>query len=99
MSENKFPAAWDEQKVKRVLARYEGQSEEDAAVEDEAGVRPSDTVMKVPHELVAKVHWEAASVKRSCIGKGARLPLRVYDALGWLQVPYGESGLVTMSRG
>jgi hypothetical protein len=39
----------------RVLAHYEGQSEEDAVAEDEAGVRPSETVMNVPHELVAKV--------------------------------------------
>ena len=40
---------------RRVLAYYEEQSEEDALIEDEAGVEPSDTVMKVPHDLVAKV--------------------------------------------
>jgi hypothetical protein len=55
MSQNKFPAGWDEDKVRRVLAYYEEQSEEDALIEDEAGVEPSDTVMKVPHDLVAKV--------------------------------------------
>jgi hypothetical protein len=55
MSENKFPAGWDEQKVRKVLAHYEGQTEEEAAAEDEAGVQPSETVMNVPHELVAKV--------------------------------------------
>jgi hypothetical protein len=55
MSENKFAADWDEQKVRRVLAYYESQTEEDALVEDESGVQPSDTVMNIPHELVPKV--------------------------------------------
>jgi hypothetical protein len=55
MSENKFPADWDEQKVRRVLVHYEKQTEEDALVEDEAGIQPSDTVMNIPHELVPKV--------------------------------------------
>jgi hypothetical protein len=55
MSETKFPADWDEQKVRRVLAHYEAQTEEDALVEDESGVQPSDTVMNIPHELVPKV--------------------------------------------
>jgi len=34
---------------------YEGQSEEGATVGDEAGIEPSETVMDVPHDLVAKV--------------------------------------------
>ncbi len=55
MSETKFPAHWDEEKVRRVLAHYEGQTEEDALAEDEAGIQPSETVMSVPHELVPKV--------------------------------------------
>jgi len=55
MSQNKFPAGWDEAKVQRVLAHYETQSEDDALAEDEAGVVPSETVMSVPHDLVAKV--------------------------------------------
>ena len=55
MSDNKFPHNWDEQKVRRVLAHYEEQTEEDALAEDEAGIQPSDTVMNVPHELVPRV--------------------------------------------
>jgi hypothetical protein len=55
MSENKFPPDWGEQKVRRVLAHYEEQTEEDAVAEDEAGIQPSDTVMNIPHELVSKV--------------------------------------------
>jgi hypothetical protein len=38
-----------------VLAHYEEQSDEDAVVEDEAGVEPSETVMNVPHDLLAKI--------------------------------------------
>ena len=55
MSESKFPADWDEQKVRRVLTHYEEQSEEDALAEDEAGIQPSETVMNIPHELVPTV--------------------------------------------
>ena len=42
MSEIKFPADWDEQKARRVLTHYEEQTEEDALLEDEAGIQPSD---------------------------------------------------------
>ena len=55
MSETKFPADWDEQKVRRVIAHYEEQTEEDALAEDEVGIQSSDTVMNIPHELVSKV--------------------------------------------
>ena len=55
MTENMFPAGWDEEKVRRVLAYYEQQSEDDALVEAEAGMEPSETVMNVPHDLVPKV--------------------------------------------
>jgi hypothetical protein len=55
MSQNKFPDGWDEHRVQRVLAHYEAQTEEEALVEDEAGVEPSETVMNVPRELVPKV--------------------------------------------
>jgi len=36
MKQNKFPAGWSEERVKRVLALYEEQSEEEAVAEDEA---------------------------------------------------------------
>jgi len=55
MSQNKFPSGWDDEKVRRVLAHYEEQSEDDALLEDEAGVESSDTVMDIPHDLVPKV--------------------------------------------
>ena len=52
MSENKLPEGWDDGKLQRVLTHYEGQLEEEALLEDEAGVRPSETVMSVPRDLV-----------------------------------------------
>jgi hypothetical protein len=55
MSENAFPADWDEAKLRRVLAHYEEQTEEDALAEDEPGIQPSETLMNIPHELVSKV--------------------------------------------
>ena len=55
MSQNKFPDGWDADKVGRVLAHYGEQTEDEALAEDEAGVRPSETVMNVPHSLVSKV--------------------------------------------
>jgi hypothetical protein len=55
VSENKFPAGWDEERVRRVLAYYEEQAEEEALVEDEAGIEPSETVMNVPHDLIHEV--------------------------------------------
>lgn len=52
MSENRFPKGWDEDRVRRVLARYESQSEDEAVAEDEAAMAPSETVISVPRELV-----------------------------------------------
>jgi hypothetical protein len=64
MSQGKFPTGWDEEKVRRVLAHYEEQTEEDALLEDEAGIEPSETVMNVPHDLVPKVR-ELIAKRRS----------------------------------
>jgi hypothetical protein len=55
MKQVKLPSGWDESKIKRVLGAYENQYEEEAVVEDEAGVAYTETVFNVPHELVAEV--------------------------------------------
>jgi len=55
MSKNDLPSGWDEARVKRVLAHYEGQTDDDATNEDEEGIAPSETVMNVPRDLVPKV--------------------------------------------
>lgn len=64
MSENKLPEGWDDGKLLRVLAHYEGQTEEEAFLDDEAGVRPSETVMSVPRELVPEVRELIAKRRR-----------------------------------
>ena len=55
MNKSEFPKGWDESKVRRVLAHYEGQSDDDAVAEDEAAVQPPETIMAIPHDLVASV--------------------------------------------
>ena len=42
MIRNEFPAGWDEEKVRKVLVHYEEQTEDDALVEDEAGMESSE---------------------------------------------------------
>ncbi len=56
MKENEFPPGWDEDRVQRVLAYYEAQTEDEAVAEDEAAFEsPTETVMIVPVELVAVI--------------------------------------------
>ena len=51
MNQNKFPPGWDEDRVRRVLAHYEAQTEEEAVAEDEATFE-NQVVIGVPYELV-----------------------------------------------
>ncbi len=56
MKENEFPPGWDEARVRRVLAHYEGQSEEEAVAEDEAAYESStQTFVEIPNELLPAV--------------------------------------------
>jgi hypothetical protein len=55
MSKKRLPDEWDEGRAQRVLAHYEGQTEDEAVAEDEASVESSETVMNVPRDLVPKV--------------------------------------------
>jgi hypothetical protein len=64
MSEQKFPAGWDEEKVRSVVAFYDTQTEDEALIEDEAGMEVSETVMSVPHELVPAVRELIAKRQR-----------------------------------
>lgn len=53
MKKSQFPAGWDEERVRRVLAHYETQTEEEAVAEDErAFKRKGRTVVEVPPELM-----------------------------------------------
>ena len=56
MKESKYPAGWDEERVRRVLEHYEVQSDEEAVAEDEAAYEaPTGTMMQVPIDLVPVV--------------------------------------------
>jgi hypothetical protein len=56
MKTKRFPKGWDEERVRRVLAHYESQAEEEAVAEDEAAYEvPAQTVMLVPNELVPAI--------------------------------------------
>jgi hypothetical protein len=56
MKQARFPAGWDEQRVRRVLAHYEDQTEEEAVAEDEAAYEDATQAMiEVPRELVPAV--------------------------------------------
>ena len=57
MSEpQKFPAGWDEDHVRDVLAHYEGQTEDEQAAEIEAALNAEGiTMIAVPTELADEV--------------------------------------------
>ena len=56
MSDMKYPAGWDEARVKRVLDHYDAQTDEEAVAEDEASwEETSHTKMGVPVDLVPTV--------------------------------------------
>ena len=51
-----FPEGWSEARVRRVLAHYEGQTDEEAVAEDEAPFgNEGETMVAVPRELVPAV--------------------------------------------
>ncbi|MGH9531970.1 MAG: hypothetical protein ACRD2Q_06220 [Terriglobales bacterium] len=56
MKQNRFPAGWDEERVRKVLSHYKQQTEEEAVAEDEAAFEDQGhVVMEIPHELVSVV--------------------------------------------
>lgn len=53
MKQSKFSPGWDEQRVRKVIAHYETQTEDEAAAEYEAMLQDqSQTAMEIPMELV-----------------------------------------------
>jgi hypothetical protein len=56
MKKSKFPKGWDEERVRKVIAHYEKQTEEEAVAEDEAAYETrTQTAMDIPIQLVPKV--------------------------------------------
>jgi type II secretory pathway component PulC len=53
MKQNRFPPGWDDERVRRVIAHYESQTEEEAVAEDEAASEDQQqTLMEIPRDLV-----------------------------------------------
>jgi len=51
-----FPPGWNEARVRRVLAHYESQTDEEAVAEDEAAYEQrGHTMVEVPSALVPRV--------------------------------------------
>ena len=60
---DRYPRGWNEERVQRVLSRYEAQPAMTAVAEDEAALEaPGYTVMTVPTELVPAVRELIASL-------------------------------------
>jgi hypothetical protein len=56
MKKEQYPKGWDENRVRKVLAHYESQTELQAVAEDEAAYEDtSQTFMEIPNFLVPKV--------------------------------------------
>lgn len=66
MRKNKFPPGWNEERVRRVLAHYEEQTEEESMAEDEAAFEDStQTVIEVSKELLPAIRELIAKHKES----------------------------------
>ena len=66
MRRKRFPPGWDEERVRRVLAHYEQQTEEEAVAENEAAFEDStQTVIEVPIELLPAIRELIAKQKES----------------------------------
>jgi hypothetical protein len=50
MKQSEFPPGWDLERIKKVLAHYESQTEDEAAFE-----AMGQTVMEIPTEIVSAV--------------------------------------------
>ncbi len=72
MKQSKFPRGWDSERVHRVLAHYEQQTEEEAVAEDEASLEDrTQTLMEVPKELVPAIR-ELIAKRRARPGRTSR---------------------------
>jgi hypothetical protein len=65
MKRSKYPPRWDEARIKRVLEHYEGQSDEEAAAEDDAADSAGTVLIEVPAALAPAIRELIASFKRS----------------------------------
>lgn len=58
MSEPRFPAGWDAERVKQLIDDYERLSQDEQVAEDEAGIaaeRQGQAIIAVPDELLPEI--------------------------------------------
>ena len=66
MGKSNYPPGWDEDRVRRVIAHYEQQTEEESVAEDEAAFEDEDlAVVEIPKELVPAVRDMIAKYERN----------------------------------
>lgn len=65
MSEQRFPAGWDEQRVRRLIAELDARTEEEWVAADEAAASEGDdlAVVTVPTVLLPEIRRLLASHK------------------------------------
>jgi len=75
MTPTKFPEGWDEERVKRVIAHYENQTEDEAVAEDEAAYEDIEySTVQVPHQLIPEIRELIAKYQKEQ-GKKKEVPL------------------------
>ncbi len=53
---NKFPPGWDKNRVQKLIAHYENQTEDETIAEDEAAYEDQkNSFIEVPNKLIPKV--------------------------------------------
>src|SRR5436853_614611 len=74
MSEPRFPAGWDAERVKRLIAHYESLSEDEQVAEDEAAAlrRPGD--QGTPGRVAHKGPSQAEGRGPGSVREGERVP-------------------------
>jgi 16S rRNA C1402 N4-methylase RsmH len=56
MTHHNFPNGWDEERLRKVIAHYSEQTEDERVAEDESAFENrTQTIMEVPNELVPAV--------------------------------------------
>lgn len=56
MSQQKYPAGWDEERVRRLIAHYDELDDDELTAEDEAALESEgQTLMVIPTDLVPSV--------------------------------------------
>lgn len=67
MTERRYPAGWDKDRVMRLIEHYDAMTEEELVAEDEAAVseQPGQTVITVPDALLPAIRQLLSGAQNS----------------------------------